>query len=225
MQRKSKVLFRLNFLYGIFLGVILMSIGSLFFSRDFQVGVQEGFRQGLTEVAAPDKKSIIYPEISLARHAGQYNIPVPCVADSNIKIAARITQLDAVVEGNPSSVFSFLTDFLMTIGLFCYFVVVVILFLILWSIRKSVRQGDIFNRNNIKLIRAIGILIIFSALAINLARYLQIREISALMAHTDWQPVWNGINYEGIISGLLILIIGEIFAVGYDISEEQKLTI
>lgn len=225
MQHKSKILLRLNIFYGVFLTVLLFSIGSTLFSHDFQIGLQEGLRQNI-EACQPDHtKTDIYIEISLARKAGQYNFPITCKTDSTVQISARVTQIDALIKGNHSTVRSLIKDLLQTLGIFCYVIIVVILTLILYSIRKSLKKGDIFNRDNIKLIRAIGILIITSSLLINLGRYVEIQQIIKLFEGTEWHPVWNGIEYKEIILGLVILVIGEIFAVGYDISEEQKLTI
>lgn len=224
MQHKSKILLRLNIFYGVFLTVLLFSIGSTLFSHDFQIGFQEGLRQNMEACQPDNTKTDIYIEISLARKAGQYNFPINCT-DSTVRISARITQIDALIKGNHSTVRSLIRDLLQTLGVFCYVIIVVILTLILYSIRKSLKRGDIFNRDNIKLIRAIGILIITSSLLINLGRYLEIQQIIKLLEGTEWHPVWNGIEYKEIILGLVILVIGEIFAVGYDISEEQKLTI
>ncbi len=64
MQHKSKILLRLNILYGIFLVLLFVSLGSLFFNGDFQAGMQEGFRQSM-EVNLPDRaKTDMYPEIA-----------------------------------------------------------------------------------------------------------------------------------------------------------------
>lgn len=225
MQHKSKILLRLNILYGIFLILLFVSIGSMFFSRDFQAGLQEGFRQGM-ETCLPDNvKTDMYPEIALERKPGKYKIPVTCPTDTNISISVRVTKIDALIKGNHSPSRALITGFLLTISVFCYVIIVVILSLILHSLRKSIKEGNMFNRDNIKLIRAIGILIISSALLSNLGHYIETQQIIKLFAGTEWHPVWQGMEYKEIILGLVILVIGEIFAAGYDLSEEQKLTI
>ena len=225
MQHKSKILLRLNILYGIFLILLFISIGNTFFSGDFQAGLQEGLRQSM-ETCLPDNvKTDVYPEIALERKAGKYEIPVTCPTDTNVAISVRITQIDAAVKGNHSPSRSMLTGFLLTISVFCYIVIVVILALILHSLRKSIKRGNIFNRDNIKLIRTIAILIISSSLLNSLGHYIEIRQIIQLFAGTEWHPAWNGLEYKEIILGLVILVIGEIFTAGYDLSEEQKLTI
>lgn len=225
MQHKSKILLRLNILYGIFLILLFLSLGNTFFSGDFQAGLQEGFRQSMETCLPDNAKTDIYPEIALERKPGKYEIPVTCPADTNISIFVRVTQIDATIKGNHSSSRSILTGFLLTTSIFCYIVIVVILALILHSLRKSIKRGNIFNRDNIKLIRAIAILIISSSLLSSLGRYIEIRQTIQLFAGTEWHPVWNGMEYKEIILGLVILVIGEIFAAGYDLSEEQKLTI
>ncbi len=225
MQHKSKILLRLNILYGIFLILLFLSLGNTFFSGDFQAGLQEGFRQSMETCLPDNAKTDIYPEIALERKLGKYEIPVICPADTNISIFVRVTQIDAAIKGDHSPSRSMLTGFLLTTSIFCYIVIVVILALILHSLRKSIKRGNIFNRDNIKLIRAIAILIISSSLLSSLGRYIEIRQTIQLFAGTEWHPVWNGMEYKEIILGLVILVIGEIFAAGYDLSEEQKLTI
>lgn len=225
MQHKSKILLRLNILYGIFLLLLVISIGSTFFSGDFQTGLQEGFRQSMEANLPDNAKTDIYPEIALERIPGKYEIPVTCPTDTNISISVRMTQIDALIKGDHSPSRSMITSFSLTACVFCYIIIVVILALILHSLRKSIKRGNVFNRDNIKLIRAIAILIILSSLLSDLGRYIEIQQIIKLFAGTDWHPVWHGMDYKEIILGLVILVIGEIFAVGYDLSEEQKLTI
>lgn len=225
MQHKSKILLRLNILYGIFLVLLFVSLGSLFFNGDFQAGMQEGFRQSM-EINLPDRaKTDMYPEIALERIPGKYEIPVECPTDTNVSISVRVTKIDAIIKGDHSPSRSMITSFALTLSIFCYVIIVVILSLILHSLRKSIKRGNVFNRDNIKLIRAIAILIISSSLLSNLGRYIEIRQIIKLFAGTEWHPVWHGMDYKEIILGLVILVIGEIFAAGYDLSEEQKLTI
>lgn len=225
MQHKAKILLRLNILYGIFLILLFVSIGSTFFSRDFQAGLQEGFRQSMEADLPDNAKTDMYPEIALERKPGKYEIPVTCPTDTNISIAVRITQIDAIIKGDHSPSRSVITSFALTFSVFCYVIIVVILSLILHSLRKSIKQGNVFNRDNIKLIRAIAILIILSSLLSSLGHYIEARQIIKLFAGTEWHPIWPGMEYKEIILGLVILVIGEIFAVGYDLSEEQKLTI
>ncbi|MCM1029887.1 MAG: DUF2975 domain-containing protein [Oscillibacter sp.] len=225
MQHKSKILLRLNILYGIFLILLFVSIESLFFSRDFQAGLQEGLRQSMEANLPDNAKTDMYPEIALERIPGKYETPVTCPTDTNISISVRATKIDAIIKGNHSPSRSAITSLALTLSVFCYVIIVVILSLILHSLRKSIKRGNVFNRDNIKLIRAIAILIILSSLLNSLGSYLGTRQIIQLFAGTDWHPVWNGMDYKEIILGLVILVIGEIFAVGYDLSEEQKLTI
>ncbi len=225
MQHKSKILLRLNILYGVFLVLLFVSIGSTFFNRDFQAGLQEGFRQSMEACLPDNAKTDMYPEIALERIPGKYGIPVTCPTDTNVSIAVRVTQIDASIKGDYSPSRSVITGFALTLSVFCYVIIVVILSLILHSLRKSIRQGNVFNRDNIKLIRAIAILIISSSLLSSLGHYIEIRQIIKLFAGTEWHPVWSGMEYKEIILGLVILVIGEIFAAGYDLSEEQKLTI
>ncbi|WP_251623720.1 DUF2975 domain-containing protein [Odoribacter lunatus] len=225
MKHKSGILLRLNIYYGIFLAILFIAVADIFFSREFKVGFQEGFQVGLEACQPNHLKTELHLKIPLERKAGKYQIPVNCQVDSNILISTRITEIDAMIKGAYSPLYSTLKDLLQTLGVLCYLIIVIILTLILSSIRKSIKKGNIFSRNNIKLIRTIAILIISSSLLITLGRYLEIQQMTQLLAGTEWKPVWDGINYKEIILGLIILIIGEIFVFGYDLKEEQKLTI
>lgn len=82
-----------------------------------------------------------------------------------------------------------------------------------------------FNRDNIKLIRAIGILLIASSLLANLAYYLEAQSLTQLLKDTSLLISIDIYEFGDLFAGVLILVIAEIFAIGYDLSEEQKLTI
>lgn len=224
MQRKSQILLRLNILFGIVVVVTALSVFSVILSKDFWVGVKEGFSEGLAYTYQGNSNTQMYPEIPIARNAGQFKLPIPLPENNDLDITARITQIDLKITGKTAPD-SFLSNFLLFISLTCYVIILIILFIIILSIRKSVLRGNVFNRNNINSTRAIGILLIVSSLLFDMARYLEVAGIRDLLTGTSWQVVWEGIKFPHIITGLLILFIAEIFIIGYNMTEEQKLTI
>lgn len=224
MQRKSQILLRLNILFGIVVVVVTISVLSVILSRDFWIGVKEGFSEGLAYSYQGYTPTQMYPEIPISRDAGQFKLPIVLPGSNGLEATARITQIDLKIKGEAAPD-SFLSNLLLFISMNCYLAILIILFIIILSIRKSVLYGNVFNRNNIILTRTIGILLIVSSLLFDIARYQEVAGIRDLLAGTSWQVAWEGIKFPHIITGLLILFIAEIFLIGYDITEEQKLTI
>jgi len=222
MRTKSRILLRLNILFTIIVLVIGASIINILFSKDFQTGLKEGFSQSYNYNRHP---TAIYAEIPIRRTPGQFNIPITSARDTGIHFSARITQIDLQTQGNISPAYSIGVNLLVFICILCYLTIIVILFTILLSLRKSVIKGNVFNRNNIAFMRIIGILLITSTLLYQLARYLEFTNVKDLLKGSNWQVVCPEFNFQEIITGLLILFIAEIFTIGYDITEEQKLTI
>ena len=136
--------------------------------------------------------------------------------------AAHIKILHPEVSSQKVQVWSFI---LQLFSATCYIAICTILFVVLISLRKSIRHDNLFNRDNIKLIRAIGILLIASSLLANLAYYLEAQSLTQLLKDTSLLISIDIYEFGDLFAGVLILVIAEIFAIGYDLSEEQKLTI
>lgn len=223
MQVKKKALKRLNTLYFIFFSVVIIALLAGISSRDFRTGFQEGFEMGSKKHRNTTGEQV-FAEIPIARNAGRFNIPFLTTQDSTVTVNARVTSMDffangSKISGNPWTIL------LMTLSLLSYGSIFMIVFIILYSLKRSIKNNDIFNRDNIKFTRAIGILLIASSLMYDIARYLECREMIRLLADTNIEISTDVFHFKDIITGLLILVLAEIFAIGYDITEEQKLTI
>ncbi|WP_298614417.1 DUF2975 domain-containing protein [uncultured Odoribacter sp.] len=216
MTSKRKIIFRLNILYAIFLGLIITFLVTNINSNDFKKGTE-------------DKNSLLntYYNIPVVPLPSEYDIPIQYNADSTLKITAQITA--ANIKINKSEISSQkIQVWSIILQLFsgtCYIAICTILFVVLFSLRNSLRHDNLFNRDNIKLIRAIGILLIASSLLCNLAYYLEAQSLSDLLKGTSLLTSVDIYEFGDLFAGILILVIAEIFAIGYDLSEEQKLTI
>lgn len=232
MQTKSKALRRLNTLYVIFFSVIIIALIAGICSRDFQTGFKEGSKEQRCEKISgqgyqkPDV-SRIQICIPINRNANVFDVPLVCTEDSSTIIRARITEMDIQVKGKeaPHIKGGNWVSILQIISLLSYGGIFVVIFIILYSLKSSIKTGNIFNRNNIKLTRAIGILLIISSIIYDTSYYIECKIATILLSSTSWQISTDVFNFRDIITGLLILVIAEIFAIGYDITEEQKLTI
>lgn len=222
MNHKSKIILRLNILFGVFFAMTLILFLSTIFSNNFQEGFKEGFHDGQKGTVANKILGVTMP-----RNANMYNIPVYANQDSTLIVTGRTGSMDFCLSGpevnNQSALI--LNIMLMFLFTFCTLAILVLILLMILSLRHCVKSGNVFSRDNIKFIRAIAIVLIARSLIQNGVEYLQTSTISEILKNTSWQLAgWEFHSYD-IYTGVLILIIAEIFAIGYDITEDQKLTI
>lgn len=107
-----------------------------------------------------------------------------------------------------------------------FLAVIVLIALMINSLRKSIRDEQPLRHNNIVRTRWIGILLILSELANALSLYVNQCKAAEVLAETEYE-VLNcfPLNYWNLIIGMLFLFMAEVFAIGTQLSEEQKLTI
>ena len=112
------------------------------------------------------------------------------------------------------------------ITMFAYLAIFVMIALIINSLRKSIRDEQPLGHRNITLTRIIGALILVAELSEAAMKYLNHQEAARLLAGTPYEVVQNfPVNYWNIIVGVLFLFMAEVFSIGTQLSEEQKLTI
>lgn len=107
-----------------------------------------------------------------------------------------------------------------------YVAIVVLMFLIINSIRRSIREERTLKRRNIWYLRTIGFLTIFAELSTDFTTWRMKTRAAELLAGTniDIDTTFT-VAYPTIIMGLIIFFTAEVFAIGQNLSEEQKLTI
>ena len=90
---------------------------------------------------------------------------------------------------------------------------------------RSMRHASVQHRNIVRT-RVIGFLLIVASVSQSLCSWLN--NCSAVELFRGTQYVVDTsfrFDFGGLITALMILFIGEVFAIGYNLSEEQKLTI
>ena len=231
MKSQKTILRRLVALYVIFFVVIVVSL-----VRTFSRFSGEAFNTGRNDVwrmldEKTDRNVDLIYDLPTSTSILDFDIPIYNDPNGNIIINARPSKLDVEVScpvnQNPRSLklhsYSTLLGFLATA---VYFTVFVILFIIIGSLRRSIRSNNVFSRRNIALTRAIAIMIIAASLLFSLVAWLEIRSVSQYFALGTY-PLNTAFPFDfgEIIMGVLIFVIAEIFSIGYSISEEHKLTI
>ncbi len=224
---KKQTLRRITLLYIIFFAVILISlvfsVNSSAFSEGFKTGYNDGLRI-MGDAVNENKVQIVY-DLSGKTSDMDFNIPVYSVPDE-LTIKARPAKIDIEAispQGIGGIYYTLLIGLLAT---FTYAAIFVIIFMILGSLRRSIRTGDMFDKSNIARTRLTGILLIGASLLMSLALWLESRalapyfEESSLTINTSFP-----FSFTEIIIGVLIFVVAEVLAIGYSISEEQKLTI
>lgn len=107
-----------------------------------------------------------------------------------------------------------------------YLAIFVLIALIINSLRKSIRDEQPIRHSNITRTRAIGVLILVAELCRTMMQYINNREAADLLAGTSCEVLpCLPVDYWNLIVGILFLFMAEVFSIGTQLSEEQKLTI
>ncbi len=226
MTSQPKILRRINALYAIFFLIVLVSMVVGITGTDFRAGFNEGLEHGMS------KKETITPFVELKNDISVtgYNIPVYASADSSVVGFARTNTLDLRLEGpGADRLGSAATAWgmaMIMLSVFLYLGVVVVMFVILGELRKSIKENNVFSRNVVTLTRVIGVLLITASILSDVGNYIRNQYAARFFEGSDF-VIANGfpITFKEIIMGVIVLFIAEIFAIGYDLTEEQKLTI
>ncbi|MDR2937209.1 MAG: DUF2975 domain-containing protein [Rikenellaceae bacterium] len=226
MKSQSKILKRIDALYIIFFLIVSVSLVVGLTGIDFRAGFNEGFEHGMPG------KQMLSPFVELKNDISVtgYNIPVYTNADGSVVGMARTNTIDLRLEGpgtaRLSPVASTWGMMIMTLAMLLYLGVFVVMLVILVELRKSARTNNVFSRNAITLTRMIGAMLITASILGDTGNYIRNNYAARFFEGSDF-VIANGfpITFKEIIMGVVVLFIAEIFAIGYDLTEEQKLTI
>ena len=228
MKSKKTILRRITTLYVVFFVVIAFGIVrtvSRFSGEDFNTG-----RNDARRMVAGRNVELMY-DLRVATSTTGFDIPIYRNAADSVTMYARpsLLDLEAVMPAGSSSGTSAFNSYSIVYGLLAmmtYAAIFVILFVIIGSLRKSIRNDDVFRKSNIALTRAIGILLIAASLLFSLMSWLEARAAAPYFAGSPYAiNTAFPFNFGEIIMGVLIFIIAEIFSISSTLSEEQKLTI
>lgn len=242
MNNKKALQRRILVLYIAFFTVIIASFCFGTLGSGLAKGLRDGFRVSdqIANKQADGNQNYwvgVYYDLPSADSEIDIELNNPTPSDGN-KIKARINRVDLMVENNNTildgSLWKGLTTLMGTPAIFIcswllvigYAVIVVMMFLIIRSLRRSIKSESVFDRKNFVHTRAIGVLLIVCSILSALINYLTVHkaaellEGSCLVLNTSFS-----INFWDVLMGIMILLIAEAFAIGYDMTQEQKLTI
>ncbi len=238
MQNKKTLLQRLLVIYITFFIVLVASIAHSVLT-DFTRGAAEGVELGedIAEKWSSGTPRMIYM---------LDNIRITETPDDAIRIApatpgaevrAEVKRLGLVVEEPAPGASPLSLAFrsiggsgwlyaLVLLGPLFYAVIIVLMFMIIHSLRRSIREERTLDRRNVWYLRSIGLLTIAAELIGSAVDWGMSRRAAELLAGNGY-AVDTGfhVSYSMVIMGILILFAAEVFAIGQNLSEEQKLTI
>lgn len=115
---------------------------------------------------------------------------------------------------------------LMILSAMAYPAIVVLMFLIIRSVRHSIREQQPLGNANAILLRTIALLTILSEIFNSIGSWLMVRRASEVLVGTAYTvDTTFQLNYGVLVMGILLLFAAEVFKIGRDLGEEQRLTI
>ena len=217
MQNKKTLLQRLLVIYITFFIVLVASIAHSVLT-DFTRGAAEGVELGedIAEKWSSGTPRMIYM---------LDNIRITETPDDAIRIAPATpaSPLSLAFRSIGGSGWLYA---LVLLGPLFYAVIIVLMFMIIHSLRRSIREERTLDRRNVWYLRSIGLLTIAAELIGSAVDWVMSRRAAELLAGNGY-AVDTGfhVSYSMVIMGILILFAAEVFAIGQNLSEEQKLTI
>lgn len=236
MQNKKSLLQRLLVIYVTFFIVLLASIAHGFlpnFSRGYSAGTAMG--QDIVQNWASGTPRLIYMLNDIPVRHTQFGITGDSTNIESVK--ASVTELDLTVEQSAPGTspvglaFSSLGGSpwiygLVMLGFLFYVAIIVLMFLIIHSLRRSIRNELPLAKRNVWLLRMIGLLTILTELFGDFTKWRMANRAAEVLAESTYVVDTSfQISYPMVIMGILIIFAAEVFAIGQNLSEEQKLTI
>ncbi|WP_290540780.1 DUF2975 domain-containing protein [Alistipes sp.] len=237
MQNKKSLLQRLLVIYITFFIVLAASIAHGIlpnFSRGAAEGVELGNNIAEKQKAGSPRMIYMLDDIRVTQ---QPETAVDITPAPGMEIKANIRKLGLVVEQNAPDA-SLLGLAFRSIGgsiwlyalvMLCpilYLAIIVLMFVIIHSLRQSIREERALDKRNVCYLRAIGVLTILTELISDTVDWAMNRRAAELLAESGYTvDAGFHVSYAMIIMGILILFAAEVFAIGQNLSEEQKLTI
>ena len=222
MQNKKPFLRRLLAIYITFFAVII---------ADLALEVGPGFKQGWSDgnemgtditknwVLGAPRRIYMLENIRIAAGPG-----IELQTKPGTQITTQVRKIGLTIEEEAPGA-SILSLAFMLCGV-AYLAIIVSMFLIIHSLRCSIREEEPLRRHNVGLLRLIGALAIATELIDDLVSWTMSSRAAELLAGSGYTvDTAFHVSYSRILMGVLILFAAEVFAVGRRLSEEQKLTI
>ena len=230
MQNKKSLLQRLLVIYITFFIVLVASIAHGILPN-FSRGAAEGAELG-NDIAEKWKSGVPRMIYML----GDIRV-TEIAAAPGVEIKANVRKLALVVEQNAPGTSPLGLAFrsiggsawLYALVMLCpllYLAIIVLMFVIIHSLRRSIREERTLDKRNVWYLRAIGMLTIVTELISDTVDWVMNSRAAELLAGSGYTvDAGFHVSYAMIIMGILILFAAEVFAIGQNLSEEQKLTI
>lgn len=236
MQHKKLYLQRLLAIYVAFFAVLLIALAHEVIPS-FSYGQRAGVEMGDSMVRdfGTDHPRSVYMLLD-----------IPLRAKRPVEIAA--TEGDRHVSGSPTRMLLTVSEpaegasfadlafriiggspwlYLLTLaGPLMYLAIVILMLLIVRSVRHAIREERPIGRADVWRLRLIALLTIVSELLTRLWTWSMARRAAALLDQTEYAVDTSfSLSYGVILMGILLLFAAEVFAIGRDLGEEQRLTI
>lgn len=236
-MNKKNYLRRLMAIYIAFFAVLLISF-VLDVVPNFQRGIDEGIEMGteLSEVIDEPKPRSIYmlwnipirrsEPIEIASNDPERTIKgyistLSCEVSEPLNEKRDVMQIAFAAIGNSPWIYA-----LMILSALIFPVIIVLMFLIIRSVRNSIREERPLGAANAVLLRSIALLTIASELFGEVGMWLMSRRAAEVLAGTGYTvDAAFHFDYSVLVMGILLLFAAEVFKIGRDMSEEQRLTI
>ncbi len=236
MDRKLKKSLRLHLLY-IYIGYFVALVLGFFhgFAPDFMKGLYEGMKAGIEAEQLQEngvEPRIYFMTTGLARNGGEWT---PIVTrDTTVHIEADFTQAMLCVRTTEETTPEVIEQIgrsgyslpLFALAILAKLAILILVALIINVLRKSVRDEQPLPRRIITYTRWVAVLLVLAALLGAAGSYVYslaanaVLEGSNLPAHATF-----AFDYWNIFMAILVLFSAEVFSIGTQLSEEQKLTI
>ncbi len=238
MNSKKTLQNRIKALYIAFFAAIAASFLFGTFGSNFSKGFNEGQRIG-TELASSymnknPKSMQLYVDLPTADCEMDMQIEDLDLPEGT-EVKARVNKIDImVVRDSAESLWSILWSAtgspIITacswLLIFCYIAVFVFIYLIIASLRRSIRSESVFDRRNILRTRILGTIVICIPILKAIIKFSTVRSAASFLSGSSIALDTSlHIDFWNVILGIMILFIAEVFAIGYDMTQEQKLTI
>ncbi len=239
MQNKKSLLQRLLVIYITFFIVLAASIAHSVLPN-FTKGYSEGARMGhemLRDLESGTPRMIYMLTAVPVERGAEFEIGHGNADCPSRSVRGRATQI-ALTVGEDAPGISVCGMAFRSIGgrtwmyacmmlsMCSFLAIIVLMFLIIRSLRRSIREERTLDRRNVTMLRTIGALTILSEALHDLVEWSMARRAAELLAGSGY-TIDTGlhVSYTTLIMGILILFAAEVFAIGQNLSEEQRLTI
>ncbi len=218
------ILHRVRILYVLFFVITAASVVSGTLSRGIFVSLRDTERLK-TDIKDCDDSDFFY-DIVLDADYDDFNIPI--ASDSTMVITARPVSLDLKILSDidhkyVGNIWSFILNYA---GIAVVVATYLLLLSMLISLGRSIKNKACFSPRNIHRVRWVGILLILYSILNSLYYWVDNNTVAHLFENSAYAvDTAFHFDYFLILMGIVILFIGEIFAVGSELSEDQKLTI